>query len=180
MLLPAAYDKQMRLEQTRTFVWGLQPMLVNYHAFARKARPAQMCFLADLIKTRKAHKDYLQYGRMLRAPKFADDASCEMDMARMSTYGAALGTGQTLFPFKKVVPMLYSAAWQNKEGSVLLTFVNIDEKAHSTSFAIDLEEMGITAEHKLYIDGVAQEGAPLSQYEIALPACSVAVYEFRK
>lgn len=179
-LLPAIYDIQMRLEQTRTFVWGIQPMLVNYHSEVRSKRGELLQFCAHLIKTRKAYKEYLQYGTMLRAPKFEDDATREIDMCRTSTYGAALGTGQILFPMKAVVPMLYSAAWKNSEGNVLLTFVNIDEKAHSTTFAIDIEEMGLSEEYRLYVDGVVQEGAPQSKYEIEVPACSTIIYEFRK
>lgn len=179
-LLPAIYDMQMRLEQTRTFIWGIQPMLVNYHSEVRSKRAELLQFCAHLIKTRKAYKEYLQYGTMLRAPKFENDAAREIDLCRTSTYGAALGTGQILFPLKKIVPMLYSAAWKNKEGNVLLTFVNIDEKPYTTSFAIDPEEMGLCGEYKLYVNGEAQEGEPQSEYDITIPACSTVIYEFCK
>ena len=155
-------------------------MLVNYHSEVRSKRGELLQFCAHLIKTRRAYKEYLQYGTMLRAPKFEDDATREIDMCRTSTYGAALGTGQILFPMKTVVPMLYSAAWKNSAGNVLLTFVNIDEKAHATTFAIDLEEMELSEKYRLYVDGVVQEGTPQSEYEIEVPACSTVIYEFRK
>jgi hypothetical protein len=178
-LLPAKYNTQLRMEQARTFVWGTQPMIVNYHAFARKARPVEMKFIKELVAKRKQYKEYLQYGKMMRAPKLANDHSTEIDIAQMSTYGLKTA-GTNLFPHKKVVPMLYSSAWQNKEGNILLTFVNISEDNKSLEFTIDLAEMGLDEHFTLYIDGVAQEGAPQSNYKVAIDGCSTKIFEFKR
>ena len=178
-LLPATYNTQLRMEQARNFVWGTQPMIVNYHAFARKARPTEMRFIAELVAKRKQHKDYLQYGRMMRAPRLEDDHTTEIDIAQMSTYGYKT-KGTNLFPHRKAVPMLYSSAWSNKEGNILLTFVNISTEEKATTFSIDLAEMGLDNGYTLYIDGVAQSGAPQSSYEIVLKGCSTKIFEFKK
>ena len=178
-LLPAIYNTQMRMEQARTFVWGTQPMIVNYHAFAREARPELMQFIAKLVKARKAYKEYLQYGKMMRAPKLANDHATEIDIAQMSTYGLKTA-GTNLFPHKKVVPMLYSSAWRNEEGNILLTFVNISEDNKSLEFTIDLAEMGLDEHFTLYIDGVAQEGAPQSNYKVVIDGCSTKIFEFKR
>ena len=182
-LLPAKYNTQLRMEQARTFVWGTQPMIVNYHAFARKARPVEMRFLAELVAKRKEYKEYLQYGKMLRAPKMASDYAEEIDVAQMSTYGYKL-KGTNLFPHKKVVPMLYSSAWRNKEGNVLLTFVNISEEERSLSFKIDPAEYGLGKEGKIYINGVETKEWPAenSEWATTLPikGCSTVIIEFKQ
>ena len=79
---------------------------------------------------------------MMRAPKLADDHAEEIDIAQMSTYGYKT-KGTNLFPHKKVVPMLYSSAWRNKEGNILLAFTNISEETKRLSFTINLDEMGL-------------------------------------
>ena len=177
-LLPAKYNTQLRMEQARTFVWGTQPMIVNYHAFARKARPVEMRYIAELVAKRKQYKEYLQYGTMMRAPKLENDHATEIDIAQMSTYGLKT-KGTNLFPHRKVVPMLYTSAWRNKEGNILLVFTNISEEAKSTAFSIDLAEMGLDKNYTLYINGVAQEGAPQSSYEATIDGCSTLIYEFK-
>ena len=177
-LLPKKYCMQMRMEQARTFVWGTQPMIVNYHAFARKARPVEMRYIAELVAKRKQYKDYLQYGTMMRAPKLVDDCAAEIDIAQMSTYGYKT-RGTNLFPHKKVVPMLYSSAWRNEEGNILLAFTNISEDAKELSFVIDPAEMGLNENFTLYIDGVAQEGAPQSNYKVAINGCATKMFEFK-
>ena len=178
-LLPAIYNTQLRMEQARTFVFGIQPMIVNYHAFARKARPVEMKFIKELVAKRKQYKEYLQYGKLMRAPKLSNDHATEIDIAQMSTYGLKTA-GTNLFPHKKVVPMLYSAAWRNAEGNILLTFVNISEEEKEFSFNIDLAEMGLNEDYTLYIDGVAQEGAPQSSYSATIKGCATKVFEFVK
>ena len=178
-LLPAKYNTQLRMEQARTFVWGTQPMIVNYHAFARKARPVEMRFIKELVAKRKEYKEYLQYGKMMRAPRLEDDHTTEIDIAQMSTYGYKT-KGTNLFPHRKAVPMLYSSAWSNKEGNILLTFVNISEEEKATTFSIDLTEMGLDNSYTLYIDGTAQSEAPQSSYEIVLKGCSTKIFEFKK
>ena len=181
-LLPAIYNTQMRMEQARTFVWGTQPMIVNYHAFAREARPELMQFIAKLVKERKAHKEYLQYGKMMRAPQLADDHAEEIDIAQMSTYGYKT-KGTNLFPHKKVVPMLYSSAWRNKEGNILLTFVNISEEAKELSFTINPEELGLAAEGKMFINSseVAEWPAKGSAWSTScrIEGCSTLIYELK-
>ena len=181
-LLPAKYNTQLRMEQARTFVWGTQPMIVNYHAFARKARPVEMRFIAELVAKRKQHKDYFQYGRMMRAPLLADNHTEEIDIAQMSTYGYKT-EGTNLFPHRKAVPMLYSCAWRNSEGNILLAFVNISEEEKETSFTINPIEMGLTAEGTLLIDGEETDVWPENTDEwgttIRMKGCSTQIFEFR-
>ena len=179
-LLPATYNKQLRMEQTRTFVWGIQPMIVNYHAFARKARPVEMRFIKELVAKRKEYKEYLQYGKLMRAPKFANDYAEEIDIAQMSTYGYKT-KGTNLFPHKKVVPMLYSSAWRNDKGDILLTFVNIDEEAKEMSFSINPTEFGLAKEGKMLVNGKEVQEWPTEGNEwtksLPIEGCSTITIE---
>ena len=177
-LLPEKYRQQMRMEQARTFVWGTQPMISNYHPFVRKGRPVEMRYFAELVAKRKQYKGYLQYGIMMRAPKMENEYAKEVDMVQMTIYSYKT-EGTNIFPFKKRVPTLYSSAWRNNEGNILLAFTNINEEAKALSFTIDLNEMGLNDRYTLYIDGVAQEGAPQSHYNVTIDGCSAKMFEFR-
>lgn len=181
-LLPAKYNMQMRMEQARTFVFGIQPMIVNYHAFARKARPVEMKFIKELVAKRKQYKEYLQYGKMMRAPKLANDHATEIDIAQMSTYGLKTA-GTNLFPHKKVVPMLYSSAWRNEEGNILLTFVNISEEDKPLEFTISPAEYGISEDATMIVDGEVCQMSPFTNGELkessTIGGCSTLIYEFK-
>ena len=177
-LLPEKYRQQMRMEQARTFVWGTQPMISNYHPFVRKGRPVEMRYFAELVAKRKQYKDYLQYGTMMRPPKMDNEYAKEVDMVQMTIYSYKT-EGTNIFPFKKRVPTLYSSAWRNNEGNILLAFTNINEEAKALSFTIDLNEMGLDDSYTLYIDGVAQEGAPQSHYNVTIDGCSAKMFEFK-
>ena len=181
-LLPAKYNTQLRMEQARTFVWGTQPMIVNYHAFARKARPVEMRFIKELVAKRKEYKEYLQYGKMMRAPRLENDYTTEIDIAQMSTYGYKT-KGTNLFPHKKVVPMLYSSAWRNKEGNILLTFVNISEEEKALEFSLDPAEYGITEGATMVVNGEVRPMPALANGELreatTIGGCSTLIYEFK-
>ena len=178
-LLPEKYRQQMRMEQARIFVWGTQPMISNYHPFVRKGRPVEMRYFAELVAKRKQYKEYLQYGTMMRPPKMENEYSKEVDMVQMTIYSYKT-EGTNIFPFKKRVPTLYSSAWRNNEGNILLAFTNINEEAKALSFSIDLDEMGLNDHFTLYIDGVAQEGAPQSHYDVTIDGCPAKMFEFEK
>ena len=181
-LLPATYNTQLRMEQARNFVWGIQPTIVNYHAFARKARPVEMKFIAELVAKRKEHKDYLQYGKMMRAPKLANDYTQMLEIAQMSTYSYK-NEGTNLFPHKKEVPMLYSAAWRNAEGNILLTFVNISDKDKELSFTINPIEYGLTSSGRMLVNGKEVDEWPAQEQswskDLRIDGCSTIIIEFK-
>ena len=115
---------------------------------------------------------------MMRPPKMENEYAKEVDMVQMTIYSYKT-EGTNIFPFKKRVPTLYSSAWRNNEGNILLAFTNINEEAKALSFTIDLNEMGLNDRYTLYIDGVAQEGAPQSHYDVTIDGCSAKMFEFR-
>ena len=181
-LMPEKFNTQMRMEQARTFVWGTQPMISNYHPFVREGRPVEIAYLTELVKKRKQYKDYLQYGTMLRPPKMANDYASEIDVAQMNIYNYKTA-GTNLFPFKKVVPMLYSSAWRNNDGDILLVFTNISEEAKELSFTICPAEIGFAASGTMLLDGKEVDGWPQNGCEwgmtLEIGGCSTKIFEFK-
>ena len=148
-LLPATFNKQLCMEQARTFVWGTQPMIVNYHSFVREHRPQEIAYVARLARLRYAALEYLQDGKMMRTPKI-DSPIEEIDIAKMSTYGGAKGNGQTVFPFKKRVPVLYAGAWQSAEGNVAVALTNIADQEEVVRFNLAAEEYELPCSGEIY------------------------------
>ena len=106
----------------------------------------------------------------------------EIDIAQMSTYGYKT-KGTNLFPHKKVVPMLYSSAWRNEKGNILLTFVNISEEAKDLHFTINPAELGIAANGTMFINGeeVAEWPEQGNEWSSScrIEGCSVMIYELK-
>ena len=181
-LMPEKFNTQMRMEQARTFMWGTQPMISNYHPFVREGRPVEIAYLADLVKKRKQYKSYLQYGTMLRPPKMANDYAAEIDVAQMNIYNYKTA-GTNLFPFRKVVPMLYSAAWRNEEGNILLLFTNISEQSKTLTFTINPAEMGVAATGTMLVDGEASTEWPKRgdkwSVTVEIGGCATKIYELK-
>ena len=73
---------------------------------------------------------------------------------------------------------LASSVLTESEHAELLSIAN-NEEAKALSFTIDLNEMGLNDSYTLYIDGVAQEGAPQSHYNVTIDGCSAKMFEFR-
>ena len=141
-----------------------------------------MKFIAKLVKERKAHKEYLQYGKMMRAPKLANEYAEEIDIAQMSTYGYKT-KGTNLFPHKKVVPMLYSSAWRNKDGNILLAFVNISEEKKVLEFSLNPAEYGINEGATMVVNGEVRPMPTIANGELreatTIGGCSTIIYEFK-
>ena len=184
-LLPATFNKQLRMEQARTFVWGTQPMIVNYHSEVREKLPLEIAYVARLARLRYAALEYLQDGTMMRTPKINAPIE-EIDIAKMSTYGGAKGNGQTVFPFKKRVPMLYAGAWKSADGNVAVALTNIADKQHTVQFALSAEEYGLPRSGEIYLldeEGRARYGSwKGGTIEVSLPLASrgAVILEFKK
>ncbi|MDB6056463.1 MAG: hypothetical protein JWO95_307, partial [Verrucomicrobiales bacterium] len=68
-LLDRKFSKQLYLDQARTFVWGMQPMLANFLPEQLKARPEELDYVTRLVHTRMRALKYLAQGTWVRPPK---------------------------------------------------------------------------------------------------------------
>ncbi|MBP5566125.1 MAG: hypothetical protein J6X57_01345 [Bacteroidales bacterium] len=131
-LLPDRYNMQFRMEQARSFVFGMQPMIANYHAFLDEMREPEMDFLRRLAETRREYAKYLLFGEMERTPAM-DVPYAEIDISKVSIY--AFTDGKSAAEIKKNVPLLYSGMWKAKDGESALFIVNICDEPQRLAFA---------------------------------------------
>ena len=123
---------QFRMEQARSFVFGMQPMIANYHAFLDEMREPEMDFLRRLAETRREYAKYLLFGEMERTPAM-DVPYAEIDISKVSIY--AFTDGKSAAEIKKNVPLLYSGMWKAKDGESALFIVNICDEPQRLAFA---------------------------------------------
>ena len=139
-LLPEEFNMQFRMEQARSFTWGMQPTLANYHSFLFDKRKAEMEFLVNLVKTRYNALPYLLYGELIDFPQMRTK-EVTIPISKISIYAGRKGDVMTRF--EKKVPTLYSAAWRSKEGNVGVAVSNISDEAAEVAFTVDAARYGL-------------------------------------
>ncbi|NLB26595.1 MAG: hypothetical protein GX820_07885, partial [Bacteroidales bacterium] len=84
-LLDKRFNKQFLMEQARSFVWGMQPTIANYHTFLDNDRKQEMHYLMDIAKIRYKNLKYLLYGEFCRSPEINSPME-KIDISRLSIY----------------------------------------------------------------------------------------------
>ena len=139
-LLPEEFNMQFRMEQARSFIWGMQPTLANYHSFLYDKRKAEMAFLEDLIKTRYNALEYLLYGRFMGLPEL-ESKEITIPISKVSIYAGR--TGDTVTRYEKSTRTLFAGAWLSAKGSLGLAVTNISDEDAEICFAVDCGKYGI-------------------------------------
>ena len=165
--LPDEFDRQFMMEQARTFVWGIQPCIANFHAFLFERKPEAMAFLEDMVKTRYQALDYLLYGTFVRCPQFPEYPE-EISICGLNTYSKG---GDRLRRSAKEVPTLYSGAWKAPDGSVGIALANIADDARDLSFSLDPAFYGLPSKGEITLITSSSEPQLLQQYEGLTPVC---------
>ena len=143
-LMPEQYNMQFRMEQARSFVWGMQPTIANYHSTLFKDRKQEMEFLVDLVKTRYNAKEYLLDGQFKGIPQLSSPEVKIPMLGKQRFYD--LKTGKTMNEYEKVIKLLYSSLWLSKEGNLGVAVTNISDESLEFELAIDPEKYGISKE----------------------------------
>lgn len=138
-LLPDDFDKQFMMEQAKTFVWGVQPCIANFHEYLLEKKPKAMAFAFDLIKTRYQALDYLLYGDFVRCPQFPSYTE-EIPICRQTIY---VKSGSRLSRTSRTVSTLYSSAWKASDGSLGIALANIADQARDFDFVLDPKQYGL-------------------------------------
>src|SRR5699024_6581273 len=81
--LDEKFNKQFLMEQARSFVWGMQPTIANYHSFLDSERKEEIDYLLDVAKLRYKRLKYLLYGKFLKSPTI-DIPEREIDISKLS------------------------------------------------------------------------------------------------
>lgn len=141
-LLPEEFNMQFRLEQARSFIWGMQPTLANYHSFLYDKRKSEMDFLEDLVKTRYNALDYLLYGRFMGLPEF-DSKEVTIPISKVSIYAGR--TGDMVTRYEKTIRTLLAGAWLSRKGNLGIAVTNISDEDAEINFTVDAGKYGIPA-----------------------------------
>ncbi|MBQ8061664.1 MAG: hypothetical protein IJ205_06985 [Bacteroidales bacterium] len=181
-LLPEEFNMQFRMEQARSFTWGMQPTLANYHSFLFEKRKSEMEFLVDLIRTRYNALDYLLYGRFIGIPAL-DSEEITIPISKVSIYAGR--KGDTVTRYEKTIKTLFSSAWLTKEGSLGIAVSNILDTPAEVDLEIDPEQYGIPSTGS--INMITSEGkkscgsySGKGEFHFRFPARSSCVIEFAK
>ena len=165
--LPDEFDRQFMMEQARTFVWGIQPCIANFHDFLFARKPEAMAFLTDMVKTRYQALDYLLYGTFVRCPEIPEYKE-EIPICGLNTY--ILG-GDRLRRSSKEVPTLYSSAWKAPDGSLGIAIANIADEDRNLDFSLDPAYYGLPSKGEITLITSSSEPQVLEQYEGLTPVC---------
>lgn len=146
--LDKKFDKQFLMEQARSFVWGMQPTIANYHSFLAKEKKEEFDYLTDIVKTRYKALDYLLYGEFCRNPEMEIPRE-NINISKLSIYAGR--TGETVTAFEKNVPALYVGTWKAKNGNIAVALASISDEIIPVNFTIDPKKYNISVEGEINI-----------------------------
>jgi hypothetical protein len=174
-LVDRKFSDQFCLEQARSFVWGIQPMIPNFLPNQLQERRAEIDYLTRLVRARVRAMKYLLTGTWLRPPA--------LDVPRREIPLAKIGTYIALSESKAAYPVALAGAWRAADGDVALALASFADEPLRLRLPIDGQGYGLPAACTVYrIDhtgrqrlGAFQSGKPL---DIALPPRSGWIVEF--
>jgi len=146
-LLPAEFNQQFLMEQARSFVWGLEPTIANYHPFLTDKRTEETDFFIDLARIRYQTLKFLLHGRLVRAPS-TRVAEKTIPISRLSIYA---GQGERVNTFHKKVPLLYYAAWKSDDGLLGIPVASISDTSMRVKFAFKSGDYDLPMDGTVYM-----------------------------
>jgi hypothetical protein len=141
-LLDRKFSGQFCLEQARSFVWGLQPMIPNFLPSQLSERREEIDYAVRLARTRMQALKYVLQGTWLRPPTL-DVPDRELDIAKIGTY-------TKLAASKKRVPTALAGVWRAPDGDVGLTLASIHNEKLPLRLPIDPAGYGLPDRCELY------------------------------
>lgn len=176
-LLDAKFSDQFCLEQARSFIWGMQPMIPNFLPDQVTTRPEAIECLTRLVRTRTAASAYLVRGTWLQPPAI-ESPEREIDIARLSTYSP-------LVTSTKRVPTVLASAWRAADGKLGIAMASIHPEKLSLRVPVDAKTYGLSGQFTVVrIDHDGRQ--PMGVYQpqqgalsLDLPARSGCVLEFQ-
>lgn len=145
--LSAEFNEQFLMEQARSFVWGMQPMIANYHDILFSKRNQEMNYLFELVKVRYQVLKYLLYGAFIRPPVISTPEKI-IPISRLSIYA---GQGNQVKSFEKKVPLLYTSAWQSDDKRLGIALASINNNSTPIQFDWDISAYGLPARGKIFL-----------------------------
>lgn len=137
--LDTAFNRQFLMEQARSLVWGMQPMISNYQPFLDTIRATEMDYVTRLAKVRQSGLKYFMYGECMRSP-LLDIPEQEMPISKLSIYA---GRNEQVTRFEKAFPQLYAGAWKAQDSHLAIALASISDQDYPVDFTLNTAEYGI-------------------------------------
>jgi hypothetical protein len=147
-LLDEKFNKQFLMEQARSFVWGMQPTIANYHTFLNTERKQETDYLTDIAKIRYNHLKYLLYGEFCRNPEIQSPLE-NINISRLSIYVGR--KGESVTAFEKEVPVLYAGTWRSEDNNLGIAMASISDDPIPVDFSFSAKDYGIPSKGNIYI-----------------------------
>ena len=145
--LDPEFNTQFLMEQARSFVWGMQPMIANYQPFLDTIRKKEIDFIDRLAHVRQAGLDYFVFGEFLRPPHLAIPEE-NIAVSRLSIYAGRTGN---VTRFESKFPSVYTSAWRSKEGKVAVALASISTQEYDVDFVLNPAEYRIADSGTIYL-----------------------------
>ncbi|MCS7156174.1 MAG: DUF6259 domain-containing protein [Blastocatellia bacterium] len=181
-LLDRKYRRQFYLEQARSFVWGMQPMLANFLPAQLEEHPEEMEYSLRLARLRYRTLPYLLHGTFLRPPEL-DVPEIEVPISRLSIYAGRRG-GQTEWLGR--FPAVLAGAWRAPNGAIGIALASISDEPLSFVLRFDPLAYGLTRGGRIYrTDEKGRErfgtfGRGTTALSLTLPARGACVVEIEQ
>ncbi|MGX5819014.1 DUF6259 domain-containing protein [Chitinophaga lutea] len=147
--LDTSFNRQFLLEQARSFVWGMQPMIANYKPFLATERKAEIDYLLRLAKVRNNCLPYLLHG-VFRRPPAMKAPEADFRMSRLSIYA---GQKENVTAFNKSYPTIYHSAWSSADGGLGIALASVDARPFRANMRFKAAEYGLGASGKIFVVG---------------------------
>lgn len=175
-LLDRKYSQQFYLDQARTFVWGLQPMLANFLPSQLTDRPQEMDYVTRLVHTRMGALKYLADGTWLRPPPL-NVPEQEIDVCTAGVY-------TPLKSARHKYPVAIAGAWRAPDGDIAIALASISDRTRLLHLPIDRRVYGLPDRCPIYlIDSKGRHRfglftAKAASVEMKLPGRGLCLLEF--
>jgi len=146
--LDKCFNKQFLMEQARSFVWGMQPTIANYHSFLGVQRKEEIDYLLNMTRLRQKSLKYLLYGEFCRSPKI-ESPEKEIKISKLSIYAGRKGNSVTTF--HKNVPLLYAGTWKAKDNTLGIALASISDNAISVDFIFNVKDYDLPIKGEVYM-----------------------------
>jgi len=179
--LSKEFNQQFLMEQARSFVWGLQPTIANYHTFLSSERKEEIDYLKEMVNLRHRALKYLLYGEFCRSPKIESPEE-EIKISKLSIYAGR--EGKSVTTFRKRVPLLYSGTWKTKDKHLGIALASIGDQKLPVDFNLDTEDYDLPSKGEVYVStskgreflGYYSNG--MAQIHYLLPPKGLCIIEF--
>ncbi|MEA4916202.1 DUF6259 domain-containing protein [Proteiniphilum sp.] len=152
-LLNEGFNKQFLMEQARSFVWGIQPMIANYKDFLANDRKEEIDYLMKLARVRSQGLKYLLHGEFVRPPEIKAPEQ-EMKISRLSIYAGR--EAKRVTELQGNYPTVYVAAWKSDDHHLGIAVASILDYPFPVKLQFDTETYGLQPNGDIFL--IKKEG----------------------